>query len=154
MGARAGCRRHRGRYRARRTLRPDRRETLLARVSVALVRFVVGMVSSHARFLAAIALAVALASCAQHERFPDNSIEIGIDLPISGADGSVGRSTLNGMLLAIDEANGEGVPGGFKFVPVTLDDTVNGIHDARLGAQNARNFADDPNVLAMIGPYN
>ncbi|MGA8534442.1 MAG: hypothetical protein WB615_10080 [Candidatus Tumulicola sp.] len=43
------------------------------------------------------------------------TIKIGIDLPLTGADASVGRSTLNGMLLAVDQANAKDLPGGFRL---------------------------------------
>ncbi|MEO6835617.1 MAG: branched-chain amino acid ABC transporter substrate-binding protein [Candidatus Tumulicola sp.] len=83
-----------------------------------------------------------------------STIKIGIDLPLSGADASVGRSTLNGMLLAIDQAGKKTLPGGFKLEAVTLDDAVQGVHSPQQGVANVRTFVSDPNVLAVLGPYN
>ena len=84
----------------------------------------------------------------------DKVIRIGIDLPVSGADASTGIPTQNGAVLAIEEANSKGLPGGFKLVPNALDDAQQGVHDPALGAQNVKTFIADPTVLAMIGPFN
>lgn len=82
-------------------------------------------------------------------------MKIGIDLPLSGADASVGRSTLNGMLLAIDDAaKNKTLPAGFSVVPMQLDDAVQGVHSPQQGVANVRTFVSDPNVLAVLGPYN
>ncbi|HEV7178819.1 MAG TPA: branched-chain amino acid ABC transporter substrate-binding protein [Candidatus Baltobacteraceae bacterium] len=82
------------------------------------------------------------------------TIKIGIDLPLSGGDASVGRSTLNGMQLAIDQANKKGLPGGFVLQVVSADDAVQGVHSPQQGVANVKNFVSDPNVLAVLGPYN
>ena len=60
--------------------------------------------------LAAMCASACLAACSSGGGASGKSIAIGIDLPLSGADASVGRSTLNGMLLAIDQAAKRGVP--------------------------------------------
>ena len=49
-----------------------------------------------------------------------------IDLPLSGGDAAQGIPTRNGAVLAVEEANAKGVPGGFKFVAYDLDDAVQG----------------------------
>jgi branched-chain amino acid transport system substrate-binding protein len=81
-------------------------------------------------------------------------VKIGIDLPISGADASIGIPTQNGALLAIEQANAKHAGGTFTFQPVVLDDAVQGKHDPAQGAQNVKTFIADPTVLAMIGPFN
>src|SRR5579862_3437083 len=81
-------------------------------------------------------------------------IKIGIELPLSGGDASNGIPTRAGAVLAIEEANKAGVPGGFVFVADSLDDALQGTHNPGLGAQNTRSFISDPAVLAMIGPFN
>lgn len=83
-----------------------------------------------------------------------STIKIGIDLPVSGADASTGIPTQNGAVLAIEEANAKGLPGGFKLAADTLDDAVQGVHDPAQGAQNTKSFIADSSVLAMIGPFN
>ncbi len=82
------------------------------------------------------------------------TIKIGIDLPVSGADASTGIPTRNGAVLAIEEANKKGVPGGFTFAAYDLDDAVQGQHDPAQGAQNIKSFIADSAVLAIVGPFN
>jgi branched-chain amino acid transport system substrate-binding protein len=83
------------------------------------------------------------------------TIEIGIDLPVSGADASIGVPTQNGAVLAIEEANKNGFTGGvFKLQASLLDDAVQGKHDPAAGAQNVKTFIADSAVLAMVGPFN
>lgn len=82
-------------------------------------------------------------------------IKIGIDLPVSGADASIGIPTQNGAILAIEEANAKHVLGsGVTLQAYALDDAVQGKHDPAQGAQNVKTFIADPSVLAMIGPFN
>lgn len=82
------------------------------------------------------------------------AIKIGIDLPLSGADASVGRSTLNGMLLAIQQSGSKGFPGGISVTANQLDDAVQGVHSPQQGVSNVKTFVSDPNVLVVLGPYN
>lgn len=114
------------------------------------------------RFLA-VALAAALAACSSPSTTTSSSgtsasgdtIKIGVDLPVSGADASTGIPTQNGAVLAIEEANKNGFGGGkVKLAAVLLDDAVQGKHDPAAGAQNVKTFIADSNVLGMIGPFN
>jgi branched-chain amino acid transport system substrate-binding protein len=82
------------------------------------------------------------------------TIRIGIDLPVSGADASIGIPTQNGAILAIEQANARRALGPFTIVPVTLDDAVQGVHDPAQGVQNVKTFIADPTVLGIVGPYN
>ena len=95
-----------------------------------------------------------MAACSSSGSGSANVIKLGVDLPLSGADASVGRSTLNGVLLAADEANKKGLPGGFTLQVTQLDDAVQGIHSPQQGVANVKTFVADPSVLAVIGPYN
>jgi branched-chain amino acid transport system substrate-binding protein len=107
--------------------------------------------------VAALACAVLLAAgCGGgSQSAPAGSVvKIGVDLPLSGADASVGQSTLNGVILAVEQANAKGLPGGLKLEVYQLDDAVQGVHNPAQGVTNVRTFVSDPNVLAMIGPYN
>ena len=81
------------------------------------------------------------------------TIKIGIDLPVSGADASTGIPTRNGAVQAIEDANAK-APAGVTFAAYDLDDAVQGAHDPAQGAQNVRSFVSDAAVLGMIGPYN
>ena len=104
----------------------------------------------------------ALAACSSGSNFNQNvsstpsgkTIEIGIDLPLSGRDASVGRSTLDGMVLAVDQANKKGLPGGYTLQVVRSDDAVRGVHSPQQGVANMKHDVSDPNVLVVLGPYN
>jgi branched-chain amino acid transport system substrate-binding protein len=80
--------------------------------------------------------------------------KIGVDLPMSGADASNGIPTNNGVILAVDEANAKGLPGGIKLQVQTLDDAVQGVHDPAAGAQNIKTFVSDASVMGVVGPFN
>ena len=117
--------------------------------------------SRFARAAAALLCAASVAACSHSTSSSSTgaspapaAIKIGIDLPLSGADASVGRSTLNGMLLAIAQANAKGLPGGFTLVTMQLDDAVQGVHSPEQGVSNVKTMIADPSVLAMLGPYN
>jgi branched-chain amino acid transport system substrate-binding protein len=115
------------------------------------------------RGLAALALAALLAGCNSSSSTSSSSsssasggtIKIGVDLPVSGADASIGLPTQNGAVMAVEEANKNGFAGGkFKLDTSLLDDAVQGKHDPNAGAQNVKTFIADDGVLAMIGPFN
>ncbi len=83
-----------------------------------------------------------------------SAVKIGIDLPTSGGDASVGLSTQQGALLAIEQAKKGGLPAGMTVSAYPLDDAVQGVHSPQQGVANVRNFVSDGAVLAMVGPYN
>ncbi len=82
------------------------------------------------------------------------TVKIGIDLPTSGGDASVGVSTQQGALLAIEQAQKRGLHGGLRLAAYALDDAVQGVHSPQQGVANVRTFVGDGSVLAMVGPYN
>ncbi len=112
----------------------------------------------------AVALAASLSACTSSGSSSSSSassgasggtIKIGVDLPVSGADASIGLPTQNGAVLAVEEANQNGFAGGkFKLDTSLLDDAVQGKHDPAAGAQNVKTFISDSAVLAMVGPFN
>ena len=128
------------------------------------------MRSSLSRAVGALALAASLAACTSSSSTTTSTsgttssgggassgstVKIGVDLPVSGADASIGIPTQNGAVLAIEEANKNGFAGGkFKLEPSLLDDAVQGTHDPAAGAQNVKTFIADSAVLAMMGPFN
>ncbi len=75
-------------------------------------------------------------------------------MPVSGGEAAVGIPTRNGAVLAIEQANAKGVPGGYTFAAYDLDDAVQGAHDPAQGAQNVKSFVADDAVLGMVGPFN
>jgi branched-chain amino acid transport system substrate-binding protein len=87
-------------------------------------------------------------------------LKIAVDLPVSGGDASDGIPTRNGMELAIRQANEKGgvtIAGKtYKLEMYALDDVPPGgqAHDPAQGAKNADSFIADPQVMAMLGPFN
>jgi branched-chain amino acid transport system substrate-binding protein len=81
-------------------------------------------------------------------------IDIGVDLPMSGAEASNGVPTLNGVNFAVKQQNDKGGVSGYTIKVVSLDDAVSGKHDPQKGAQNIQQLLSDSKVLAMVGPFN
>jgi len=79
------------------------------------------------------------------------TIVIGIDLPESGGEASNGVPTMNGVKFAVQQIKSVK---GFKLDTVNFDDAVNGVHDPQKGAQNVNQMLANPDVLAMVGPFN
>ncbi|MGZ3508734.1 MAG: branched-chain amino acid ABC transporter substrate-binding protein [Vulcanimicrobiaceae bacterium] len=110
--------------------------------------------------LAGAAMLAVLAACSgggggtSSQAPSGTTVKIGIDLPTSGGDASVGVSTQQGALLAIEQVQKSGLPGGLKIEAYPLDDAVQGVHSPQQGASNVRTFVSDDAVLAVVGPYN
>lgn len=79
-------------------------------------------------------------------------IKIGVEMPLSGTEGSQGKPILNGVRFAVQKAGGS--IKGYKLTVADYDDAVNGVHDPQKGAQNVTAMAGDPKVLAFVGPLN
>ena len=79
------------------------------------------------------------------------TIEIGIEMPLSGTDASQGQPIVNGVQLAVQN---QPTIKGYKIVVKTYDDAVQGTHDAQKGAQNVQSMVGDPKILGMVGPLN
>ena len=92
--------------------------------------------------------------------FSGDTIKIGVDLPVSGGDATIGLPTRNGMELAIRQANEKGgvtVAGKtYKLEMYFLDDVPPGgtSHDPAQSSKNADSFIADDAVLAVLGPFN
>jgi branched-chain amino acid transport system substrate-binding protein len=106
------------------------------------------------RALSTVAALAVFGTLFASARAADPVVKIGVDLPMSGGDASNGIPTNNGVILAVDQANAKGLPGGIKLQVYTLDDAVQGTHDPAAGAQNIKTFAADPSVLGVVGPFN
>ena len=81
-------------------------------------------------------------------------VKLGVDLPLSGIDGASALPARNAIVLAVEEADRRGFPGGARVDLDDLDDAVQGVHAPAQGAQNLRTFAADDAVAAAIGPMN
>ena len=82
------------------------------------------------------------------------TVKIGVDLPLSGNEVANGEPTLNGIKLAVKEANADGGVGGYTVELNIQDDAVNGLHNPDQGATNAGTLVADQAVVGMVGPFN
>ncbi len=75
---------------------------------------------------------------------------------MSGADASNGIPTDNGVVLAVEEANEKGLPGGIAMLDFdqVLDDAVQGVHDPAAGAKTSRRSSPTPVLWRVVGPFN
>ena len=87
-------------------------------------------------------------------RAAGKSITVGITLPFTGASAEDATNILHGAVLAIEEANAKGGPGGYTVNILTLDygTATAGQYDPAQAATNARKMISDPTVVAAIGP--
>jgi branched-chain amino acid transport system substrate-binding protein len=81
---------------------------------------------------------------------PAPVLKIGVDLPLSGAEGRVATPALNGVRLYFQQ---HPTLDGFAVNLVVKDDSLNGTAEAPLGAANVQALAADPQVMAVIGPF-
>ena len=77
---------------------------------------------------------------------PRNTIRIGVDLPLSGAEARAAAPALYGMKFFVER---HPTIDGFDVSLRTADDGG----DPNLGAANVRAFLTDPKVVAMLGPF-
>jgi branched-chain amino acid transport system substrate-binding protein len=87
-------------------------------------------------------------------RAASQSVTIGIDLSLTGADAETANLIKDGFMLAIDEANAKAGPDDIHVNVLMLDDgtaTV-GQYDPAQGATNARKMVADPKCVAGLGP--
>jgi branched-chain amino acid transport system substrate-binding protein len=87
------------------------------------------------------------------------NLKIAIDLPLQGSDKAASDPIVNGVKLAIKEANAASTAaadyGGYTLtVDPILDDAVNGAHDPQTGAKNMQTAVADSAIMALIGPLN
>ena len=77
-------------------------------------------------------------------------IRIGVDLPLSGADGRAGTPALYGVQFFVHQ---HPTIDGFSVEVVPRDDAVGGLHDPAQGERNVKSLGADPLVLGVIGPF-
>jgi branched-chain amino acid transport system substrate-binding protein len=87
-------------------------------------------------------------------RAAEKSVTVGIALPLTGAGAEDATNILHGAVLAIEEANAKGGPGGYAIKILTLDNgtATAGQYDPAQAATNARKMVTDSSVVAAIGP--
>ena len=80
------------------------------------------------------------------------TIKIGVDMPLSGTEGSQGQPILKGVRYAVTHAGGS--IKGYTIQVVDFDDAVNGTHDPQKGARNVTAMIGDSAILGFVGPLN
>jgi branched-chain amino acid transport system substrate-binding protein len=106
-----------------------------------------------ATLLSSVALASSPLVHAQ-QQYP-SSIEVGINLPFTGADSADAANIRDGALMAIDEINAQGgIAGQIQIQPLVKDDgtVAAGQYDPAQAATNTKEFVADNNVMAVVGP--
>ncbi len=84
------------------------------------------------------------------ERF----VTVGMDFSLTGSDADSSARAKDGALMAIDDVNADGGPGGYHLRVMVLDDgtATAGQYDPAQAAINARKMVADPTVVAAVGP--
>ena len=77
-------------------------------------------------------------------------IVIGVDLPMSGAEGRAAAPALNGARFYVQQ---HPKLDGFTVSLVAKDDSVSGVPEPLHGATNLAAFVANPQVMAVIGPF-
>jgi branched-chain amino acid transport system substrate-binding protein len=87
-------------------------------------------------------------------RADGRQVTVAINLSLTGAGAEDAQVVLHGALLALEEANAAGGPGGYHINILTLDDgtVAAGQYDPAQAAVNARKMVSDKSVVAAIGP--
>jgi ABC-type branched-subunit amino acid transport system substrate-binding protein len=96
--------------------------------------------------------AVALSMVSAHAATEEQVVKIGLTGPLTGPQAAIGKDDENGVRMAIERLNAEGlVIGGRKtrFELVSQDDAA----DPRIGMTVAQRLVDD-NVKVIFGPFN
>jgi branched-chain amino acid transport system substrate-binding protein len=99
-------------------------------------------------------VALAAAAGLSPAQAADKTVAIGIELPLTGADADSAARIKYGAQMAIDEANAKGGVAGYKLDIIVLDSgtATAGQYDPAQAATNAKKFASDPKVVALVGP--
>lgn len=101
---------------------------------------------------ACMAFLVAAAACSGAASGPvaAKTITIGVDLPLTGPQERAGQSTLNGVRFFVSRHK---TLDGFTIAVDARDDAGASSRDPSRGAANLQAFIANPQVLAMIGPF-
>lgn len=76
-------------------------------------------------------------------------VKIGVSAPFEGAGRPLGYAVLPAVKAAVAEANASGALGRYQVLVVAFNDDLHG----PTAAGQARALAQDPGVLAVIGPW-
>jgi len=106
------------------------------------------------KFVLAAAIGACAFGLAAGAQAADKTVDIGITLPLTGADAQSATLIEDGALLAIEQANANGGVAGYKFRTIVLDNgtATAGQYDPGQAATNIKKLASNPQVVANIGP--
>jgi branched-chain amino acid transport system substrate-binding protein len=118
------------------------------------------MTNLHRRRLLATTLgasamaAFATAGTLMPAKAAEQTVTIGITMPLTGADADAATRIKNGAEMAISEANAKGGVAGYKLEAMVLDDATAtaGQYDPAQAALDAKKLIANPNVVANVGP--
>lgn len=82
----------------------------------------------------------------------NKNLIIATDFPVSGTEESEGKPAENGVRLAVMQNTNLG--NGYTLSLKTYDDAVNGIHNPQQGALNMQDAVSNPQIIAVVGPFN
>jgi branched-chain amino acid transport system substrate-binding protein len=82
---------------------------------------------------------------------PAKPLHIGVDLPLTGAERRAALPALNGIKFFVQQ---HPKLDGFDVSVTASDDAIGGRPSANQGVANLEAFLKDPNLVAMIGPFN
>jgi branched-chain amino acid transport system substrate-binding protein len=96
-------------------------------------------------------LSLSLAACGGGGASSGGVIKIATDLPVSGTDAAQGLPTQYGVDLAVSQAQ---LGGGYTLQVVHKNDEGASGADPTVGASNISALLADPQVMAVVGPFN
>jgi len=84
----------------------------------------------------------------------EKTLDVGITLPLTGADAEGATRIKDGAVMAFEEANAKHEVPGYTFNTVVLDNgtPTAGQYDLAQAATNAKKLVSDPNAVANVGP--
>lgn len=102
----------------------------------------------------AVALTVTLTGCGATESTEPQAVTVYTSFPLQGAGRTLSEGILNGIRLALDQADGRAGP--YAVTMRSLDDASAdaGQWDPGRTSANARQAASDPTTVAYIGEFN
>ncbi len=107
---------------------------------------------SRGSLAALFVLSLSLAACGTSGTTSGGVIKIATDLPVSGTDAAQGLPTQYGADLAAQQNANLG--NGYTLQIVHKNDEGTSGADASIGAANIRALLADPQVMAVVGPFN
>lgn len=123
-----------------------------AHILTSLITIMLTLIITFGVLLSRIVLPPAAVSSPQSSKI-SNIIKIGVDLPLSGVDAHDGQPVLNGIRLAVAQAQSS-IPGYTLQLDVHDDVGANDTHDPNIGAQNVGIMTNDAQVAGILGPFN